>query len=262
MSGNPERLRRAFRPPPEHYDVRGTAAFAVSQAYRALRQILAADRQELGLYEGRDLVLLEIARLGGQATPKRVAASLGVTPASLSTVLRRSVAAGYATRERDPADRRRWRLGLTPTGLASIRLAASMWRDADDALRARLTSSDVVWLRHLSQEARLAWRRGPGGASVPGGLSAPGAAPGPGWTAGLAGASREGSWALGFRARGGSGPRESGERRGHGTGHIEVHIRDEGSPEGGASEAGGAEGDLAVVLSRGEDRGGGPERVG
>lgn len=160
--GDPERLRRAFRPPADHYDVRGTAAFALCRAYRALRSMLASDRWELGLYEGRDLVLLEIARLGVQATPKRLAKELGVTQGTLSTVLRRAVAAGYATRERDPADRRRWRLGLTTTGRASARLAAQMWRDADSALCSRLTPSDVTWLRHLSREAGLAWLSGEG----------------------------------------------------------------------------------------------------
>jgi DNA-binding MarR family transcriptional regulator len=174
MSGNPERLRRAFRPPAVHYDVHGTASFALAQACRALRGILAPDRRELGLCEGRDLVLLEIARLDGQAWPKRVETALGMTSCSLSTVLRRSLAAGYVTRERDPRDGRSWRLELTETGRASARLAATMWRDADGALRSRLTSSDVVWLRHLSQEARLAWLAGEARLEEAGGAS-PGA---------------------------------------------------------------------------------------
>jgi MarR family transcriptional regulator, organic hydroperoxide resistance regulator len=173
MSGNPERLRRAFRPPPAHYDVHETAAFAVARACRALRGALAADRGKLGLFEGRDLVLLEIARLDGAATPKRVEKALGMTPSSLSTVLRRSVAAGYVTRERDPDDGRSWRLGLTPTGRACARLAAKMWRDADGVLGSRLAWSDVVWLRHLSREATLAWRTGasPADPTMPGDLA-------------------------------------------------------------------------------------------
>jgi DNA-binding MarR family transcriptional regulator len=164
MNGNPERLRRAFRPPAAHYDVHATAAFALSQAHRALRGLLAEDRRELGIFEGRDLVLLEIAGLGAEATPKRVERALGMTANSLSTVLRRSEAAGYVIRERDPADRRSWRLSLTGTGRACTRLAAVMWRDADEALGSRLTPSDMLWLRHLCQEARQTWLSGGAGA--------------------------------------------------------------------------------------------------
>lgn len=161
MARDPERLARAFNPPAEHYDVRGTAAFALTMAHRGLRQHLWADRWELGLYEGRDLVLLEIARLVGRATPKEIQASLGMSRGSLSTVLGRSMSAGYVERERDPVDGRTWRLRLTSIGVGSALLGARMWRGADEALQTELTGSDVRWLRHLSQAARSAWLAAP-----------------------------------------------------------------------------------------------------
>jgi MarR family transcriptional regulator, organic hydroperoxide resistance regulator len=157
MAGDPERLARAFHPPAEHYDIRGTAAFSLAQAYRGMRAWMAPERWELGLYETRDLVLLEIARLEAGATPKEVRASLGLTWQSLSTVLRRSEAAGYVARERDPSDRRRWRLRLTDTGEAVALQAAGMWRDADQALTVELGEANLSWLRRLSQDARAAF---------------------------------------------------------------------------------------------------------
>jgi DNA-binding MarR family transcriptional regulator len=154
-----DRLWRALNPPPPYYDVRGTTAFGLGAAYRALRGFMASDRWGLGLYEGRDLVLLEIARLGGEATPKRIQASLGVSPNSLSTVLRRSVTAGYVARTRDARDRRTWRLELTTTGQACTRMAAIMWRDADTAMGESLTASEVASLGELARRAATGLRR-------------------------------------------------------------------------------------------------------
>jgi DNA-binding MarR family transcriptional regulator len=158
-AGDTDRLRRAFHPPSEHYDVRGTAAFSLTQAYRALRGLLAADRWELGMYESRDLVLLEIARLGEGATATKIHESLGLSWPPLSTALRQSVAAGYVERERDRSDRRKWRLRLTDVGEGSALLGARMWRGADEALREELTEADVLGLGRLAQDARAAWRK-------------------------------------------------------------------------------------------------------
>jgi DNA-binding MarR family transcriptional regulator len=163
MTWDPERLWRAMNPPPPYYDVRGTMAFGLVEAHRALRGYMAADRERLGLFEGRDLVLLEIARLGSGATPKRVQNALRMTPSSLSTVLRRSTECGYLTRERHPADHRSWRLELTTTGQAATWMAATMWRDADKAMATGLTESEVSTLGRLARLAAAGLRRGAGG---------------------------------------------------------------------------------------------------
>jgi MarR family transcriptional regulator, organic hydroperoxide resistance regulator len=160
MTGDRERLARAFHPPAEHYDIRDTAAFSLTQAYRGMRAWMAPDRWELGLYETRDLVLLELARLEAGATPTEIRESLGLTWQSLSPMLRRSEAAGYVDRERDPSDRRRWRLRLTDVGARCALQAASMWRGADEALTVELGEANLSWLRRLSQDARAAFLNG------------------------------------------------------------------------------------------------------
>ncbi len=157
VTGDRERLWRAFNPPPEHYDVRDTAPFAVTLAQRALRRSLVQGRWALGLCEGRDLVLLEIGRLDGSATSKQLRGSLGLSANSLSTVLRRSEELGYVVRDRDDGDGRSWRLSLTADGRRVAVRAAAMWREAEAALETGLSEGDVVWLRSLARRAGAAW---------------------------------------------------------------------------------------------------------
>lgn len=157
MTRDRERLWRAFNPPPRHYDVRRTAAFQLTQASHALRRLLVEDRFELGVYEGRDLVLLEIARLDGKATAKHLVESLGLRKGTISTILRRSEEAGYVTRVRHPSDKRIWLLELTPTGRSSARMAAEMWRDADVVLAKSLRAGELEGFRDLARKASRAW---------------------------------------------------------------------------------------------------------
>lgn len=157
MAWDPDRLRRAFNPPAEHYDVRGTVAFALTLANRAFRQYVAMDRFELGLHEGRDLVMVELARLAGRATSSELASSLGLTPSTLSTLVRRSEEEGLLRRDRDGDDSRVWRLSLTSEGLVRAYGGAALWRSADEALRQALSEADLTWLRVLAREAGSAW---------------------------------------------------------------------------------------------------------
>jgi DNA-binding MarR family transcriptional regulator len=157
MAMGQERWRRALDPPAEFFDVGGTAAFAVAQAYRALRGYLGPERRELGLDEGRDLVLLEVGRQEGRATAASVRARLAMSRGSVSTVLRRAEEAGYVRRVRDGENRRVIRLSLTGEGRAAAIGAAVLWRDADVALGAELWETDVEWLRRLATAARGRW---------------------------------------------------------------------------------------------------------
>jgi DNA-binding MarR family transcriptional regulator len=157
MAMNQERWRRALDPPAEFFDVGGTAAFAVAQAYRALRGYLGPDRRELGLDEGRDLVLLEVGLQEGRATAASVRARLAMSRGSVSAVLRRAEAAGYVRRVREQEDRRVVRLSLTEAGRDAAIGAASLWRSADEALAVDLWETDVEWLRRLALESRGAW---------------------------------------------------------------------------------------------------------
>jgi LemA protein len=105
---------RIFAPhEPVHFDLRDTIPFLLVRAYRALRHHLTESRWETGLYEGRDLVVVEIARQGGMATPGDLCEALDVRPPAMSELLRRARLAGYVERHRHPGDGRTWRLSLT-----------------------------------------------------------------------------------------------------------------------------------------------------
>lgn len=104
-------------PDPSNADLHDTVLFHVARAYRTLRSALAHDLVRYGLHEGRDLVLIEIARRGGSARPREIREALAMAPSSLSTILRRSEEWGYTTREPDPADARTFRAGLTAAAL-------------------------------------------------------------------------------------------------------------------------------------------------
>jgi DNA-binding MarR family transcriptional regulator len=130
-------------------DLRGTVLFQLSRTYRSLRRALAQDHRRYGLYEGRDLVLIEIARQGGAARPRSIGRTVGMAPSSLSTILRRSEAVGYTTREADPADGRTFRAGLTAIGRICAEDMAAAWQMHESSLTSALTPAERAELARL-----------------------------------------------------------------------------------------------------------------
>jgi DNA-binding MarR family transcriptional regulator len=65
--------------------------------------------------------------------------AMGVDPSVLVTLLNPLEADGLVSRERDPSDRRRHLVTLTPAGECHLDSAAKAQRDTDDALFAGLT---------------------------------------------------------------------------------------------------------------------------
>lgn len=159
---NHEYWRRMIHPPVEHYDIRRTAGFAVTVAYRALRGHLAVDRLELGVHEGQDLVLLEIGRLQGRGTAAEVRTTLGLSAGGISGVLGHLEAWGYIRRTRDPRDGRVRRLELTDRGRRSAVPLGYVWRETDRVLLRRgLTDADLLWLARLGHRAGEVWSAPP-----------------------------------------------------------------------------------------------------
>ena len=92
-------------------------------------------------------VLAALSRSAG-ASHRELAARLGVTPATLTPVVDTLDAAGYLTRDRDPADRRVVRLSITESGRARI-VAASAAVEAAVAERMPVTEHAEVIREHL-----------------------------------------------------------------------------------------------------------------
>lgn len=144
---------RIFAPhDPVHFDLRDTIPFLLVRSYRALRHNLTELRWETGLYEGRDLVAVEIARRSGMATPGELCDTLGVKAPAMSELLRRARLAGYVERHRHPGDGRTWRLSLTPVAYHSAVRTGTVWREIDRSLAGSLGSAGRAELRRLLHE--------------------------------------------------------------------------------------------------------------
>lgn len=99
----------------------------VSGAFEFLPLIWALDhalarrskqmQSRLGVTALQRLVIRRVGRYPG-VSPGELAATLHVDPSTLTGVLKRLVRRGWIDRRRDPHDRRRVRLGLTPHGRA------------------------------------------------------------------------------------------------------------------------------------------------
>jgi len=74
---------------------------------------------------------------------------MGVAPSILVTLLNPLEADGLVTRERDPADRRRHLVSLTPAGEKHLASASRAQRDTEDALFASLDENQREQLRGL-----------------------------------------------------------------------------------------------------------------
>ena len=74
---------------------------------------------------------------------------MNVDPSILVTLLNPLEADGYLSRKRDPVDRRRHEVTLTPTGEQQLDRAARAQRDAEDDLFASLTATQRGQLRAL-----------------------------------------------------------------------------------------------------------------
>ena len=97
----------------------------------------------------RQFHLLGLLRDRGATSQRELGALIGIDPSVLVTLLNPLEAEGYLVRERDPADRRRHDVYLTPAGKKQLDRAAEAQRDAEDELLAGLTDKQREQLRQL-----------------------------------------------------------------------------------------------------------------
>jgi DNA-binding MarR family transcriptional regulator len=111
----------------------------------------------------RQFHLLGLLHDRGAVTQRELATIMDVDPSILVTLLNPLEADGYLSRQRDPADRRRHVVTLTPRGARGLDSAAQAQREAEAELFAGLTDSQRGQLRGLL----LALRDSLAGAQVP-----------------------------------------------------------------------------------------------
>jgi DNA-binding MarR family transcriptional regulator len=102
----------------------------------------------------RQFHLLGLLRDRGALSQRELGTLMGIDPSILVTLLNPLEADGYLSRERDPADRRRHVVTLTPAGEQQLERAAQAQRDAEDELLAGLSATQRDQLRGLLLELR------------------------------------------------------------------------------------------------------------
>ncbi len=88
-----------------------------------------------------------------------LATVFGITPAGMSTMTDRLLAAGYITRQQDPTLRRRNVLELTPEGWAKLDAISAAWDAVDARIRDALGAEDAEILFGLARRLRQALGR-------------------------------------------------------------------------------------------------------
>ena len=97
----------------------------------------------------RQFHLLGLLHDQGPTGQQELGQVMGVDPSVLVTLLNPLEADGYVSRQRDPADRRRHVVTLTPAGRKHLDRAARAQREAEDELLASLTTKQREQLRQL-----------------------------------------------------------------------------------------------------------------
>lgn len=114
----------------------------------ALRRKLAP----LGIQPRQARVVEALARMA-PVSQADLASAFRITPASMSTMTDRLLAAGYITRRVDPASRRQNVLELTDKGRSLLASIDEVWSSVDDTIRAVLGDEAAAFF-HLARRLR------------------------------------------------------------------------------------------------------------
>src|SRR6516225_5878799 len=128
------------------------AARIWSLNYRVLLSVISCAERDicaLGL-ESKELFLL--AEIDEHAYPAELAATLSMPKATVTVYLKRLEAAGFVRREIDPADLRRHRILLTPSGRKATADGLALLAGAFDERLGRLTVAQQKDLKNLLEK--------------------------------------------------------------------------------------------------------------
>nr|WP_203950558.1 MarR family winged helix-turn-helix transcriptional regulator [Microbispora rosea] len=100
-----------------------------------------------------DLAVLAALRDFGPASQRELGARLGIDPSDLVAVMDVLVPLGLVERDRDPEDRRRYRVALSPSGRATLEAALGEAREVRDDLLAALDEDERATLHTLLRKA-------------------------------------------------------------------------------------------------------------
>jgi MarR family transcriptional regulator, lower aerobic nicotinate degradation pathway regulator len=132
----------------------GTTTFVLHKVAVASRRAIAdglAKRPGLTLWQ-----YAALAELGdhGPTAQNGLAAALGMDPGDMVRLMDELVAKRLVARERDPADRRRYRITLTAKGRNALTTARKVVRDVERVTLKPLTAAERTTLHALVTKIR------------------------------------------------------------------------------------------------------------
>lgn len=123
-------------------------SFLVVQVSRAHRQRAETALNEIGLYTGQDVFLMQLWQQDG-LTPSQLAEQLGVQPPTVAKMLGRIEKSGFIRREQDTADARVSRIFLTEAGKKMEQPVLQIWQDLENRTVSGLSEVEIALLRRM-----------------------------------------------------------------------------------------------------------------
>jgi DNA-binding MarR family transcriptional regulator len=108
-----------------------TLEYLLVRIFRAHHALASHKFEKLGLFRGQPPVLFELDHQDGM-THVELARELGVTPATITTMVQRMEQAGFVARRRDPLDERVSRVYLDKGGQAVLAEAKALTVEMDE----------------------------------------------------------------------------------------------------------------------------------
>jgi DNA-binding MarR family transcriptional regulator len=132
----------------------GTTTFVLHKVAVASRRAIAdrlSERPGLTLWQ-----YAALAELGdqGPAAQNSLASALGMDPGDMVRLMDELVAERLVARDRDPADRRRYRITLTANGRTALSSARKVIREVERVTLKPLTTTERATLHALATKIR------------------------------------------------------------------------------------------------------------
>jgi DNA-binding MarR family transcriptional regulator len=162
MTVAPSQPSRPVARPPE--ELLASATFLLKRLGFALKERATQAYEEIGLHPYHYAILLVLAE-GSRETQGSIADALGYDRGQLVGLLDELEEHGLVERRRDPNDRRRHLVRLTPEGKRTLRRLQALAREMDDDFLAPLSDEERATLHALL--FRLAEKQEPSWAAAP-----------------------------------------------------------------------------------------------
>jgi MarR family transcriptional regulator, organic hydroperoxide resistance regulator len=123
-------------------------SFLLVQVSRAHRQRAESALNEIGLYTGQEVFLMQLWRQDG-LTPSQLADQLGVQPPTVAKMLGRIEKSGFIRREQDTEDARVSRIFLTEAGKKLEQPVLQIWQNLEDRTMHGISEVETALLRRM-----------------------------------------------------------------------------------------------------------------